>query len=162
LAQWRKHLSQKTDRLRATCASRVQIHGVVWWCSRSAACFFVTRQAELQLTGTSRQVVSNLRRDELCFVTLLTQHTGLWPGDIQAPQRRGRGPFAPMGVGPGRYRGRRSFGQRGGRHDGRRSTDLACGRGENAAAESKQISGLVAPRVSAGSWQLKTHAPQSR
>jgi hypothetical protein len=41
-------------------------------------------------------------------------------------------------------------------------TDPACGRWENAAAESKQISGLMTPRVSAGSWQLKTHAPQSK
>jgi hypothetical protein len=41
-------------------------------------------------------------------------------------------------------------------------TDPACGRRENAAAESKQISGLTTPRVSAGSWQLRMHAPQSR
>jgi hypothetical protein len=34
-------------------------------------------------------------------------------------------------------------------------TDPACGRRENAAAESKQISRLMTPRVSAGSWQSK-------
>jgi hypothetical protein len=38
------------------------------------------------------------------------------------------------------------------------STDPACGRSENAATKSKQIRA----RFSAGSWQLKTHAPQLR